>query len=153
MSQIIDKPAEVLLYEFLAEQFGAAVPDSLFWEIELHDTIYQKITRKRGARISDCSAAFSPYGDAEKEFDAAIEVVVFSRVEGKNKSARQPALTDVFRLQRSIYTLIRNNGSLGGRVCDTVLLRGARGYDVYDGEPYAVASIPLIINPSGENYR
>ena len=149
-----DKPAEVLLYEFWQEQIAAALAGSPLHgeDFELHDTIYQPIKKERGIRISDAVGTFAPTAESDNEYDVASDMVAFVRVKGQDKNVRQPALTQVFLLQREMYRILRENDNLGERVCDSLLLKGARGYDVYDGEPYAVASVPLIINPRGARY-
>ncbi len=147
-----EKPSEILVFDFLAEEIAAAAVDSVLYSLELHDTIFQKIKSNRGVRISDCVSQFSPYGTDEKEYDALITLACFVRVEGKQKTSRQPALSDVFEIQKAIYALFRAKADLNNRVCDSLLQRGGRGYDSLDGEPFAVANIPLIINPTGASY-
>lgn len=146
------KPAETKVFEFLEEQIAAAAPDHVLAFLELHDTVYQKIRTARGIRISDCVSEFAPYGDDEKEWDAQITLSCYIRVEGKDKTDRQPALAAVFDLQREVYRILRANPTLNDRVCDVLLRPGSRGYDSLDGEPYAVAMVPLIVNPTGGRY-
>lgn len=147
------KPAEVLLFEFLEAAIAAAAVDDVIYGLELHDTIFQTITKGRGLRISDTVGSFSPKGDmVESEYDVMITIAAFSKVMGQNQNARTPAMTDVFQIQQAVYALIRSDETLGGRVCDTLLRPGARSYDALDGSAFAVASIPLVINPSGQRY-
>lgn len=146
----MSNPAEILLFEFLQESIDASGADDVIYAIELHDTIYQKITKDRGLRISDAVSDMAPGpGGDMREFNARIVLVCFAKVGGKDKKDRQPALTDVFQLQQAVYQLLYNDPSLGGRVCDTNLERGSRGYDILDGSPYAVANIPVVVNPIG----
>lgn len=147
------KPVEISLFDFLTDKISASAVDSVIYGLELHDTIYQLITKSRGIRISDVVGSFSPAGTAtESEYDVFISLSCFAKVEGKNQKARQPALTQVFDIQQAVYGLLRADASLGGRVCDSVLLRGARGYESLDSQPYAVAIIEMVINPTGANY-
>lgn len=140
------------MYEFLEEEIAASATDSVLYSLELHDTIFQKIRTNRGIRISDCVSTFSPHGTDENEYDALVTLALFVRVEGKEKSNRQPALGAVFDIQKAVYALFRAKPDLNSRVCDSLLQRGGRGYDVMDGEPFAVANVPLVINPMGANY-
>jgi sensor domain CHASE-containing protein len=71
------------------------------------------------------------------------------KVLGKNKQERADALTAVWTLQTWLYEVLIADASLGRRVCGSKLGKGARGYGVFDGDPYAVAMVPITINPSG----
>ena len=82
-----------------------------------------------------------------QEWDVTLILTCYSRIEGTNKKARQPALIDVFGIQKAIAAVLFANGSLGGRVCDSLLQKGGRGYDAYDEGTFAVTNTPLIINP------
>ena len=148
-----DKPAEILLFDFLAEKLDLAVPDDVLFQIELHDTTYQKITKPRGVRISEAVGDLAPGpGGGLEEHDVLLILSIYSRITGKEKTDRQPALADVFATTKAVCQLLLDDSTLGSRVCDTLLRRGSRGYDVLDAEPYAVANIPLIINPSGARF-
>ncbi len=148
-----EKPAEILLFDFLAEKIEAALPDDVLFEVELHDTIYQQITTDRVVRISEVVGGFSPGPEnVWKEWDVSITLVALARVQGQEKKERQPAITEVWELQRELYSLLTQDSTLGGRICDLVLRDGVRGYDELDSEPYAVVNIPVIINPSGARY-
>lgn len=143
-----DKPGEFLLFDFLTEQIAAAGEGDALFEIELHDTIYQSITRPQGIRISDATSYMSPTSDGVKEFNIDLQLVCFAKVEGKNKKERQDALTAAWRLQKATYGVLMDDQSLGGRICNGILVAtGARGYDVFNGNPYAVGIIPLTLEP------
>jgi hypothetical protein len=142
------------MYDFLAGELGAALPESPLFDLELHDTIYQSITRDRGLRISESVGDFSPGPEnEEKEYDVLVILACWSRVDGQTTKDRQPALVDVYQIQKAVYGLIRNQSTLGGRVCDSLLRKGSRGYEDLSGKAYAVANIPVIINPSGARYN
>ena len=149
----MDKPAEILLFDFFEEQIGAAVPAEILYEVELHDTIHQKIKTPRGIRISEAVGDLSPGPEnVLKEYDVLIILTCYSRVIGPQKTQRQPALIDVFNLQKESYRVLLENPTLNERVCDLLLLKGSRGYDVFDEGVYAVSNTPIIINPSGERF-
>lgn len=152
MSDQSNQPVEIALYDFLRESFDAASPGTDLFELELHDTIYQKIKTDNGVRIGEAESDWSPVGAGElKEFDAQLMVVCFSRIVGTDKTERQAALQKVFNIHRAVVGLIFQSPSLGGRVCDnTLILRAARGYDAISSDPYAVVNQPLVFNLSGE---
>lgn len=143
-----DKPAELLLFDFFTDQVTASVDgDALHGDdFELHDTIYQSITKARGVRISDVQSDMSPVADGVKEFNAAGQMVCFAKVEGKNQKERSAAMTAVYDLQKRVTGLLFGDPSLGQRVCDIKIGTMARSYDKLDGKPYAVAMIPFTIN-------
>ena len=144
----MEKPAEILLFDFLTEQIDLAVPDDVLFEIELHDTIHQTITKERGIRISEAVGDLLPASDGEfKEFDAQLIITCYSRVVSKDKTERQTALIDAFSIQKAVSEKIWADSTLGDRVCDLLLRQYGRGYDVFAGEPYAVVNIPVVINP------
>lgn len=150
------KPVEILLFDFLAAAIAAAVPGDVIYELDLHDTVYQTIDAKqgRGIRISEAAGSLAPGpGGGLKECDVELIIVCYSRVTGREKTDRQPALIDVFATQQEVAKAIYEDPTLGGRVCDVIVGKGSRGYDVIDGEPYAAANVPILINPTGTMNR
>lgn len=146
------KPGELLLFDFLTDSVSSSAPGSTLYSAIVHDTIYQSIGKAdRVIRISDAVSEFAPGpGMVMEEFDVQVTIVVASRVTGKEKTQRQDALTDVFELQAAVCSLILGDPTLGGRTCETVLERSWRSYDTLDGEPFAVANIPVVVNASGK---
>jgi len=141
-----DKPAELLLFDFLTEQVEAAAAGDVLFELELHDTVYQKIATSRGVRISDAVGDMSPVsGNEIKEWNVSIQLVCYVKVQGKNQKERAEALMAVWKLEKEMYRLMFDYNDLGGRVCDVMIGTGSRSYDEM-GAPYAVANIPLTIN-------
>ncbi len=146
----MSKPVEILLFEFLQAACDASAAGGVLYELELHDTIYQSITRPRGIRISDAISTAAPdTGGGMKEYDAEIHIVCFAKIEGTDKKQRQAALQQVFDIETAVVGLLYGDQQLGGRVCDVVIQKTPRSYDVFDGNPYAIALIPIVINPSG----
>src|SRR5690349_3885422 len=116
-----DKPAEILLFDFLTEQFAAAPVGSVLslegdsdrGELSLHDTIYQQISTDRVVRISEATGGFSPGPEGEwKEWDVSITLVALARVKGQEKKDRQPALHYVWELQKELYKLLTTDSTL-----------------------------------------
>lgn len=141
-----EKPAEILLFDFLDETVQAARPGDVLFDAEVHDTTYQKITKPFGIRVSDASGEMSPTSDGVREYNVSTVIVCFAKVEGKDKKARVEALTKAWQIQKAVYALLFTNPSLGDRVCDIMPGDGARDYDILNGNPYAVAIIPVTIN-------
>lgn len=147
------KPAEIHLFEFLEEAFDGSAIDSVLYGLELHDTVYRSITKPAGVRISEAIGDLAPGpGGGLKELDVELIVIGYARVAGKDKKQRQGSLQQVFEIQQAVTQLLTADSTFGGRVCDSLLRRASRGYEVYDGNPYAVVNMPLLINPSGARY-
>lgn len=148
-----EKPVEILVFEFLQEAVDAASSGQVLYGLDVHDTIWQafKKDRPRVLRVSDAVGDIVPIGLGEvKEFDVALQIVCCVKVEGNNQKERGPALQAVFEIEKEVHALIYADQTLGDRVCDVVIEKSVRGYDSIDGNPYAVANISLVINPSGE---
>lgn len=144
----MDKPAEILLFDFLTEQLAAVPADSTLANIELHDTVYQKMTKPRGVRISEAVGDLGPDTGGElKEWDVDLILVCWSKIDSTDIKNRQPALVDVFTMHKAVFQLLQNDSTLGGRVCDLLLRRGSRGYDKNDEGVFAASNMPLVINP------
>jgi hypothetical protein len=144
----LEKPAEILLFDFLTEQFAAAPVGSTLDGVELHDTVYQKITKTRGVRISDAIGTLSPNAGGElAEFDVQIILSCWSKIDSTDIKNRQPALVNVFAIQKAVQQLLLNDSTLGGRVCDSLVRQSGRGYDKNDEGVFAVVNTPFVINP------
>lgn len=142
------KPTESLLFEFLAEHIDAAGSGDVLYMAELHDTPYQTIKTDRGVRVSEAVGHFALGPEmVVGEFDMQVIVICYSRVQGTEKTDRQPALQDVFDLARAVFQAVTDDSTLGGRVCDSLIGECRRGYDVFNGEPFAVVNLPVVINP------
>lgn len=143
-----DKPAELLLFDFLTEIFDASAPGDVVYELELHDTVWQSITKPRGVRISDSVGFLAPLPGGElEECDVDINIACYVLVEGINKKERADALQRLFDIQTEVIRLLIGDHTLGGRVCNSVVGKSVRGYEDLNAKAYAVANIPLTINP------
>lgn len=146
----MSKPAELDLFDFLQERVDASSPDDVIYQLEIHDTVYQSITKNKGVRISDAVATVAPGpGGGMREVNALVILACFVKVEGKNQKQRSEATQAVFDLQQAVYQLLYDDPTLGGRVCDSMPQRGSRSYDTFKATPYAIANIPVVINPDG----
>lgn len=145
---MVDKPAEILLFDYLTDVIAAAAAGSTLDGLELHDTVWQKITKSRGVRISDAIGDLQRGVSGEiEEFDVQLIVTCYSRVQGKEKKERQPALIDVWTISKAIVDALSSDSTFGGRVCDSITRKSGRGYDKYDEGVFAVTNTPLVINP------
>lgn len=150
------EPIEVSVFEFLDAAVNDAAVESPLEGIAVHDTVYRPIEKNQpnGVRISDCVSTIAPEpGGGMKEYDAELVLACFAKIEGADKKQRQDALKKVFEIQTAVIELLYSDGSLGGRVCDVLIRRSPRSFDVFEGNPYAVAMIPLVVNPSGSEYE
>lgn len=147
----MDKPVEILLFDFFDEALEAAVEGDALFGVQLHDTVYQTIKKTgkpatdRVIRIGEAVSDLDP-GCCFAERSANLTLVLAVRIQGKDKTERQTALIDLFKLQKAVAELLEDR-SLGDRVDDLEFESAFRGYDTFDGDAYAVANIPMVINP------
>lgn len=138
--------------EFIAEAIDAAQEGDTLFGVDLHDTVYLKITKDDGVRIGDCesSVALKAGGEPE-EFDADVTLVFYSRVVGQDKSNRKSARNKARAIALSVAGLLLNDSSMGGRVRDCIIGRLKRGYDsLTDADSYAVGNLPITVNATGQ---
>ena len=138
------------LFLFLQEALDDAPAEDPLYEAELHDSLHQVIKRDRGLRIGECRSLLAPRPDnALDEFDARLTVTCFARVAGADKSERLAARDAVIGLASKVIRLVLDDPTLGGRVCDLLAGQVDREYASINGQPFALAKLPLVINPSG----
>jgi hypothetical protein len=142
--------SEHQLYFFLQAAIGAALTDDPLHGIELHDTEHQVITRDRGLRIGDGRSQLAPRADGTLgEFDAQVELTCFVRVAGSDKTERLSARDGVIELAAAVAARFFADQTLGGRVCDLQIGAIRREFASINGQPFALARVPLTINPTG----
>jgi hypothetical protein len=144
---------EDAIFEYINAAVTAAPEGSALHGAEVHETIYETITKDYGIRIGDCDSELAPLagGEAIQEFDAYVVVVIFWRVEGADKSERRPARNKARALALATAKLFFDDQTMGGRVRDSMVDTCVRGYDsVTDADEYAVVNMPLWVNMSGQ---
>lgn len=148
----MSQPVEIALFGYLNAAVVASAGDisSPFYEAAVHDTVYQTILTDNGLRISDAVSSLLPGMDGVtlKEFDADVVINCFAQVLGVDQTERAAATQKVFDIQSATIALLLADQTLGDTVCDLIVKRSPRSYDVYDGKIYAIALIPLVINPT-----
>ena len=146
-------PIEIKVFDFFDDVITAAIDGDPLFGVQLHDTVYQTIVRTgdrvtdRVIRIGEAESEIVPCGLDWEEKDVHLVLVIAVRIQGADKTERQDALTDLVNLFRVVSELIDQDRTLGDRVHDLQAEPAPRGYDVFDGDPYAVVNIPLVINP------
>lgn len=138
------------LFLFLQSAIAVAQSGEPLHGIELHDTEHQVITRDRGIRISDGRSQLAPKADGTLgEIDAEVELTCFVRVAGADKTERLAARDGAIDLAAAVAALFFADQTLGGRVCDLQLGAIRREFASINGQPFALARVPLTINPVG----
>ncbi|MEO6392517.1 MAG: hypothetical protein ABIP75_11740 [Pyrinomonadaceae bacterium] len=139
------------LFLFLQDTIGAAAAEDPLHDVELHDSLHQVIKRQRGLRIGECRSLLAPRPDNSlDEFDARLTVIGFARVAGADKTERLAARDAVIELAAAVIRKFLDDPTLGGRVCDLLAGQVDREFASINGEPFALARVPLVINPSGQ---
>lgn len=144
---------EESLNQFLTGAIAAASAGSALYQVELHDTFYQRIEGDVGVRIGDCEADLSPLPDAQavEEFNARVTLVCYARIPKEDWERRGPYRDRVTGMAREIALLFFNDPRMGQRVNDARVLSVRRGYDaITNSDRYAVANLDVIINELGQ---
>lgn len=138
------------LFLFLQSAIVGSPDGDPLHDAELHDTEHQVITHDRGIRIGDGRSQLAPNADGSlAEFDAEVELTCFVRVAGTDKTERLTARDGVIDLAAAVARLFYNDQTLGGRVCDLQIGPIRREFASINGQPFALARMPITINPSG----
>lgn len=138
------------IYLFLQSALAAAQSGEPLHGAELHDTEHQVITRERGIRIGDGRSQLAPKADGTLgEFDAEVELTCFVRVAGADKTERLAARDGTIDVAAAVVALFFADQTLGGRVCDVQMGPIRREFASINGQPFALARVLLIINPTG----
>lgn len=146
----MNEPVEDKTFDFLEESINAAVSGETLFELELHDTIFQKINNDAGIRIGDAESDFAPnQGDELQEYDAILTLVIYSKILGANKTERSAARKRAFEISRAVAKLFFDDFRMNNRVCDSRVLTAVRGWDSLNSAPYAVVNMPIVFNESG----
>jgi hypothetical protein len=140
------------IVDFLEEQFGAIEEEGHpFFGAELLDSPFAKMTKDYGVQVDDGDSDFAPTPGAEdiEEFDANVTLIVFSRVDGPDRSQRKAARSRAITLAKTVAKLFLLDPTMNERVNDSRVLRCLRGWANIKSVPYAIMNVPLIVNESG----
>jgi len=140
------------IYDFIAAAIAAAVDESdPLHQAELHDNVYRTITTEYGIRIGDGESSFAPNPGATEilEFDGVVPIVIFSQVNGADRSDRADARGRMIGLAKAVSMLFLEDPTMGGRVTDSRISRAPRGWDSIKSTPYSVANLHLLVNETG----
>ena len=134
------------VYEFVLGVIEAVTDeDALLYQAEVLDGEAQKMTKVRGLVVSNSEFALEP----DRTFDAVVIIGFWVKIEGKEATERRLARDQCFEMARTIADAFYADSSLGGEVCDSLLLRAIDGSRNVTSTPYAVINLPIILNPSG----
>jgi len=138
-------------YDFLKERIAAAVSGDAGYGAELHDTVYRRIEKTFGIRIGDADSDLEPNPGATEmeEFDGHMPLVIFSLVEGSDRSDRKAARSRMIALAKWVGKQFIDDPTMGGRVNDSRIKRWPRGWDSIESKPYSVANARLLVNETG----
>jgi len=141
---------ETAIYTALAAAIAAAAEGEALFAAELHNTIYEPITKPFGLRVGDtnCDLAPGPGGPVE-EWDVLGMVQIFALVNGDTAEAQIAAREKVRALGLKTAEVLLADTTLGHTVNDSRILGGERGWANVQGSRYAAAHLHLIANETG----
>lgn len=143
---------ESAIYEHLKTAITAAASGDSLFEVELHPTVYSRITKQSGVRIGNCESDLAPHYDDQgeqivKDFNAVIPVEMFAKVENEDDPESFVVARERVRtVQLAVAARIFDDSSLSGGVCDVQIVSGFRGWAKIQTNSYAVSILQLLIN-------
>jgi hypothetical protein len=144
------KPAENLVYEFLAENESVFQPvaPAMTPTFEIHPSAYEKRKTDTGIIVGDADSSMLPNGqdDDVTEFDAILTLEIYARVTGKDKTQRLAPRQQIFDIKKKLLQLFDDYPNLNNRGCKVKVLRQARFFDDTSAEKWAIERVPIVLN-------
>lgn len=142
---------ETALYTVLNAAIAAAEDGDVLFKAELHQTVYEPITKTFGVRIGDTNCDLAPGpGGAIDEWDILGVVQLFARVEDDTAAAVIAAREKVRALEMAVSQVLVDDPTLGNAINDCRILGGERGWGNVQGQRHAAANIHVIANETGK---
>lgn len=142
---------ETAIYEYLKTAAATAALGSALAGVEVLPTVYHRADGNVVVRIGNCESSLAPRTDSLVELDAVVPIEIIAPVKDQSDAAEYVAARERSRaVQLAVANLIFADGSLGGRVCDSILLDGVRAWGSVQATKNAVALLPLVVNPTGK---
>ena len=140
---------ETGLYNTLETAIADAEEGDALFDAELHNTLYERITKEYGVRIGDANFDLSPApGGAIEEWDVLGMIQIFAQA-GEDPAKQIAAREKVRALVIAVAQVLFDNVTLGGAVNDSRILGGQRGWANVQTVRHAVADLHLIANETG----
>ncbi len=144
------KSAPTILVEWLEEILPNEPNDSVLKDAQILDSKFQAIEEDKGIVVSNSEWDFAPQqGGTAALFDALMILGFFVRIPSADTTERREQRDYVYQMAQLIATKMLDDESLGGRICDLLLLRAVDGMKSEDSESYAIINLPIILNPTG----
>jgi len=140
---------ETSVVDFLEPAIAAAVGGGGPLDgIDVHHTPYQVYLVDSGISVLVHTADVSLTANADDvgEFNGALPIVCYSRVVGKDKTARHAARDKADAIYKAIAKLIFDDPTLAGAVIYSRPLKVEGAWDVEKGQIYMAVSFQLRFN-------
>lgn len=128
---------------------AAAITNNIFHDAEVLNTKWQNISKDKGIVISNAEWDFAPQTEELGIYDALLIIGFYWRVKSDDTTEREDEQEKCFELATAAANAIFADPTLGGRVCDCLLLRAVDGMDSSTSDSYAIINLPIILNPTG----
>jgi hypothetical protein len=147
---------EQTLYTYLTALVAAADENSALSGAAVKQTAYGSVTTNKVIEIGPCSPDVAPLpgNDELGEFDAELTLVLLRLVEvppaGADADAAYAAARDeAIAMGAAIGLAVVDNNTLGGVLIDALPIKLLRDFTTVKQQPFAVANLVLLINPTG----
>lgn len=139
------------IYDFLKTAVQDAPVDAVLNDADVHPTVYSPIKEEKTIRVGNAKFDLAPVGEVTKSFDVEITLQILTKVEDAEDAETYPAALDtVWSLAAETVNQINQDRSLGGRICDLLVLESFQGWARIEGGIFAVILLPVRINPTGK---
>lgn len=120
-------------------------------DADVHPTVYSLIKQPKTIRVGNAKFDLAPVGEVTKSFDVEITLQILAKVEDSEDAETYPAALDtVWALAAEAANQMNKDRSLGGQVCDLLVLESFQGWARIEGCIFAVVLLPVRINPTGK---
>lgn len=126
-----------------SELKGAVVLDSAFQNIPLNVEVV------KGFVVSNSEWDFAPGRGEMKVYDSLVIIGSYYRIPGSDKTNRAEIRDKNFRMMQAAVEKLYADQTLGGQICDLLILRATDGDKNTTADSFAVINQPIILNPTG----
>lgn len=149
----MDKSPSSIVSDFLTQIVAEAADDSPLKNAAVLDSAHQEIPMNaevvKGFVVSNSEWDFAPEVDETGVCDSLIIIGSYYRISGLDTTNRAESRDKNFQMMKAAADKIFADQTLGGKVCDSLILRATDGDKSTNSDTFAIINLPIILNPTG----